>query len=314
MKFLLDAGADLHAQNHAGNSALHYCVNRGWESLTRTLLEFESSLDTAKGIPENSTTQSMAVIGLENPLKRRSSSPNPHHGRKRLVELQNARSMTTLHRACQDGNASLVKLLISYGADPAIVDGFGHSCWDWGASMGDVLSQTGATERQPTSETTRKSQIRGTLGQIRSHLSDAMNCYFLGQCLMYLEDLEAAVIAFEGRIWYDDDGGLHHHAICNSCRLTDPRVGNMICPVRWVCADCFDMDLCDSCFDREKKEDWPRFPRCKEHRYLQIPRDVFKSLKPGTVDDAETLWAEWVDQLMDRYEIPPPNEEVESEV
>lgn len=301
MQFLLGVGAELYAQNNLGNSALHYAVGFGSESLARMLLEFEASSKPTEDLSGTPTSQGTIIFPSQNSANLPLTSTVRDQHEKRLIDLQNARSSTALHVACQEGKAPLVKLLMSYGADPAKVDGLGHSCSDWAVSQGDVFHAIGAQEYVPTSADVRKSKLRQTLAQIRDHLSESSSSYYLGQCLMYLDDLDAATIAFEQKVWYDDNGDLHHYAICNGCRLTDRAVGNMTCSVRWVCFDCFDLDLCRSCFEREKQEGWLRFPQCKDHRYLKVPRDVFKELKPGTVDEAGTSFSEWVNQVLDRY-------------
>lgn len=295
-------GADFLAQNHVGNSALHYAVGHGAENIARMLLEYEASHQSKENLQAEQTSGIHRDVSKSTPIPASALSSGGYGSLQRLVDLSNRRSLTALHWACQQGNASLARLLVSYGADSRSIDCYGHSCEEWAASMGDCLSATGATNVVPTPVNVRKGKLHETLRQLRGELPEAAVYYTIGQCFTFLGDLDAAAIAFEQKIWYDDNGRLHHHAICNACQKDDPTVENMSGSVRWVCVQCFDQDLCNPCLEREKNSGWPRFPRCKNHEFLQVPRESFKNLKTGSVNEEGTSFLQWLDQRLARLE------------
>lgn len=133
---LLDAGADVNADDKNGWTPLHRACDKNLLAIARLLLEKGAAID----VPDNRnyTPLHLASAG----------------GHTEVVRLLldagadvNARvddGRTPLHRACTYGRVPIARLLIKHGADVNAVNGIGQDSFDLATHKGTTADGAGA--------------------------------------------------------------------------------------------------------------------------------------------------------------------------
>lgn len=132
---LLDAGAEVNARNQINETPLHLACQRGWVEVARALVA--SGADTEA---RNDNDKAPLYVVAESPLR--------HDGAEAIAELllkhgadidaPNCGELesTALHQAAWAGRASLVRVLLTQGAQIGRCDGFDASALHLAAYMG----------------------------------------------------------------------------------------------------------------------------------------------------------------------------------
>ena len=137
-----------------------------------------------------------------------------------------------------------------------------------------------------------KSSIRTSAAHLRDSSGSFSSCRFhhLAHCLLFLDDEEAACVAFERQITKCADGIIKHNVFCNLCGPS-----TMITGERHVCRSCPNVDLCHSC--KKKYDRGASVPGCVRHKFLRIPRDNWRELAADTLDESGLSIDQWLGHL-----------------
>ena len=118
--------------------------------------------------------------------------------------------------------------------------------------------------------------------------SDDPKFHQLGKCLLFLNDYDAASIAFEQAISAPSgDGTIQHLTLCNTYGLRGGISG-----MRYVCSICADTDLCETCMKKYSND--LEIRGCVQHEFLRVPRDLWKAPVFHTVNDEGDSSHNWL--------------------
>ena len=205
-------------------------------------------------------------------------------------------SETALHLASRSLFPAIASMLITHGADPFLIDGYGRRSLNWAVLYGcsdETMNQLAETRPAPSNALSQKMLKTTLMKLIRSqNETDSTWYYKLGHLLLFLNDMDAAVIAFERDLSEINDN-LVQPANCDRCKLQSIKGS------RYVCTSCVDTDFCEACFKDFRNE--VKFKRCKNHEFLRIPREIWKDLKPDCVDENGITVEMWLINIYEKY-------------
>ena len=303
---LLANGADPHLANRYGKNALHYAAEIGHADIVRILLE-------AKCNP-NSLDDWTAT-----PLHMAATRQNPEVVQALIL-----------------GGADPL-LLDGYGHTSLDWASTYEPCFN---AMGEWANQYTATPSHVSRRHARKflaTWLRLHFDHIMNQSTSNTAFYLVGHLLLLLSDVPAAHIAFETGIRMVS-GELVQAALCNGCRINHrirgARYACRSCANTDFCISCFQtlratfhskIDQVDDADrsprldtsgiraasekslslakrdDRIPYKDHMALERCKNHDFIEVPREEWTTFKPGCVDEQGTSFIEWASALYDRY-------------
>jgi hypothetical protein len=129
LEILLNAGADINAEDVAARTALHISVAEGHLEASRFLLSREPALHARRTKSGNTPLHRAAAYGFPNIAALLLS----HHAD---LGACNAAGATALHRAARWGHSSVALVLLRAGASAAAADRGGLSPPDWADAKG----------------------------------------------------------------------------------------------------------------------------------------------------------------------------------
>jgi hypothetical protein len=285
VELLLDNRADISAPNARGCTPLHTAVVQGHVDVVQLLLSRGADPLTYW----NGWTPLLLAV---------------HSGHTEIVELLlrngadiNATTKhdgTALHLACVHHFPIICRLLMARGADPRLIDGYGHTSIDW--AMADPLTFSSlevTTEITPNDILWKRTSL---LASIRKDLSlgHEGSSYHLAKKLIFYGDEESAYIFLEQTIKKLRNGSIRQGAICSSCGSR-----NLIIGPRFVCKTCAEVDLCKSCMDAYVEGS--NVIGCVGHEFLTVPRLIWYSLEPPAVNAAGESISQFIQRLRLRF-------------
>ena len=313
VKVLLENGANALTIDKDGDSPLEVAVGSGHSKIVEQLLMKGVPVDSI-GDGGNTALHHSAYLGFNDTVKV-------------LLKYQaNVRALTVdghtaLHLAAQGVAPSVIKTLVDSGAEYSSLDMYGRSCLDWAAlyppcfeAMVHLEGHYPPTPRE-VSESRMKESLKYLIHSLRSRtkgsdepqkLSSSWQKLplhriwsRLGKILIFLQNDEAASIAYEQMM---DTSPTESFLVkvCDRCMI------GPITKICHICTCCPDIDLCESCYnpscDPEPTSDSSAYlQRCRGHRFLKVPRCIWKELEPGYVDkDGKTVDA-WLSELLVQY-------------
>ena len=329
---LLNAGTDvsIHRMSLGDGTPLQMAAFRGDETLVSLLLYHRADVQAQGG--ELGTVLQAAIysqnIDVVKIVLRQSPDINISAGRYGTTPLQLAVLLkdseiltellihqadpnmpssfgtTPLHHAVYLGWKTGIDKLLSYGANPELVDLYGRSCFDSVHPDKDMLSKLGGyrSSYTPTSFEAQERRLRQAVRELVTALlpdpnhrdGRRLDYHYLGHCLLRLNDFEEARTSFEQQI--KNVFSKHeprHNILCHHCD------GEEIVGSRFVCYACADIDLCSAHMKQYKSN--PPDPRCRKHRFLEVPGPKWKGYGNGRVNDLSETIDEWLARLLMRY-------------
>lgn len=297
LKLLLDHGANFQKAAVGGVLPLHRAAANGRESAIKMLIEHGADIDARGGMlatpllmavyhEYDSVCQLLVSLGADitlpdtqgsTPLKKAVEMGKPSLVRVFLEKLQQQGgtidpqgrwSGTPLHSAVEVCNLGLIDLLMSFGADPLQLDGYGRSCIDWAylhQASWEVMKKycTYQTTDQTLAMATLRGTIKGLAAYIKGEAGEwdiAHHLHHLGKSLIIADDLTEARIALEqSRSGMFPDWS----RVCDLC--TQFIDGDL-----HVCLTCPTIDICTDCTGTY--QNWGvSSHRCQGHQLLCVP-------------------------------------------
>lgn len=115
----------------------------------------------------------------------------------------------------------------------------------------------------------------------------------LGRCLLFLDDCESGIVAFEELITRTSDG-IPHPACCDLCDSNELITGS-----RFVCNTCPDTDLCANCISKYLNSSI--LSRCLEHKFTEIKSREGERSTPTFVNDQGLTFSDWLKNIGVKY-------------
>ncbi|KAJ5683636.1 hypothetical protein N7462_006801 [Penicillium macrosclerotiorum] len=293
LQVLVDAGAEVGAiHRDGGHTALHYAAIKGSADAFRVLMHAADAqnLDLLSPCWCGGTVLSKAAT----------------KGHRVIIELMVERGIdvtachdgsSALHAAAAAGQTHLVEFLLSLGSDPIQLDWFGRSSMDWAARHLPTLEKLigdGPSSIPPPDEGKRISALKKgiTMLATRALTEGKSASYRLGKCLLYIDDVSAARIAFLYDAKVDPSVPDSAWAVCDLCR-EKPAVTEG----RFVCQTCPDIDLCRQCLD-QYYQDGLQVRLCNGHQFFEVQASGEELLAIQTKEIRET----WLRSLIAMYD------------
>lgn len=261
ISFLLEKGADPHAQNIEGYTALDWAAQSPRDFTCRLLLEQGVKVDTI-------------------PLCGYGSTP--------------------LNTAASMHHVEVVRLLIEAGADPTIVGSFGQSALDFAANdprLWEAMSRSWTDNYTPTPKSVQQGRIKSVLGFLINYIlrmeKDRWIYFYSGLYCRLLRDGQEddAIIGLRSAIntLRYPVGKRDFKWPCDACQSTDMPF--------YFCKVCVDMRLCQDCMNKYPKDD---MPWCREHTFLRLDDPGWIDVDKGIINSVLTA-EQWLRHLQEKY-------------
>lgn len=209
-----------------------------------------------------------------------------------LATYSGTRRVTPLHIAIRCHMVDIIDPLLSSGADTTQVDQFGRCAFDYAVNTPSLcrkMKNTGGYQQTPTSvrsDTLHQTVLR-LAEKLRAVPLDYTDLADFGFALWQLGKPGHAQIAYN----YIFAVNGTFQSFCDGClALIDGDI--------YVCYDCWDLHLCDVCFNLYKAARIT-IPGCHNHEYLQIqvpPSLRASDLKLNQISDAQIKWIEGIER------------------
>ena len=340
VKELLDWKADVTTANSDnGWTILHLAVRCGYAPIAKLILEFNAPLEpldeegdmpihTAVWEEQHDTLQLLldfgAAVDVEDSDGRSALILAAGHGSLTAVKIllrgganidkQTPTGQTACIEAIRIQAPEVAEYLIEMGADPAIMDAYGRSYFDWVAALDwDGFENTPSPPSEerivdPTLiEITQNNYISLVISDIKGLAEvDGANISrhveLLGRLLIQRKQFDDACTAFERssshrrrdeQEWY----------YCNRDKCFKRLGGDLSLTSRFVCCVCTDVDFCESCMQEyniegEIETGITTLERCTRHTLLKVPSPEWLQLPSGKVNRAGETELEWLDRLL----------------
>jgi Ankyrin repeats (3 copies) len=215
------------------------------------------------------------------------------------INMQSQMGQTALHEALYGGWFPIIRALLSAGANPLLLDGYGRTCMDWASLHQPTFTAMlpYCDHYCPTNEAITTQALHESIVTIANKLRQSpLNSSYheLGHCLLLSNDYEKASTAFEQQIVKAPTKPRPVHlAMCSSCAST-------MSGDRFVCCTCADIDLCSSCMEKYNTEGSIR--TCKGHKFLKVPGNDWEWLTDLHVNKLGESKDQWLERLAKKYQ------------
>ncbi|KAL3448011.1 ankyrin repeat-containing domain protein [Aspergillus insuetus] len=307
--FLIEHGADVSAIDIKGYTALDTAVRAGRGGAFRVLLTAiqeadlpvlhesfngTSALEEAIFLEQDDLATALIEAGVDVGASRNGTYP--------------------LHRAILHGVERIAELLLENGADPFALDERGRSAIDWARLNGQMLPTIlehcdeeaieNVTDSALQTSIVRKSivSLATYLQTSKNIIDDANHFTRLGGCLVQVDNIPAATVAFGQLIETPGQEEREYHGYCDWCQdrpvLTE-RTG------KYVCLTCYNVNLCQDCkYEYEDEEEFdseePLFQVCTGHELLEVEPSDLQLLGEKTGVEGE-MKREWLEKIIAKY-------------
>lgn len=205
---------------------------------------------------------------------------------------------TPIDNAAASHDVVSVQKMIEHGGTLNHLDGYGRTPLYWLRQIDpDITTQFPGVE-EPIAlegevfERHISSLALGARYRIlqTQNLEDAYASVILANCLGFLGDAEGAAIVYEQGIWHQGNE-VRYRAVCE-CDFGHHEIKGK----RMFCLSCVN---CDFCYEhwKEYKEKNIKVRGCQGHQFVQVPRDVYSTLKAGMVNDQGQDRRAWLESL-----------------
>ncbi|KAF9888817.1 hypothetical protein FE257_008186 [Aspergillus nanangensis] len=293
-RLLLEMGADLSVVPRDGRTALHFAALAGQADLVQLLVDAGAEVGKLHRDGGHTALHYGAVDGSPDAFRvlLRAADAQKHDllspcwcggtvltkaatkGHRGIIELMVERGVdvtacydgsSALHAAAAAGETDLVEFLLSLGADRLQLDWFGRSPIDWAARHPPTLQKL-IGDAPSLDEEKRMSSMREgiTVLATRALTEGKSVSYRLGKCLLYINDVSAARMAFLYDAKVDPSLPDNAWAVCDLCKAKPAATEG-----RFVCETCPDIDLCSQCVD-QYYENRLKIRLCEGHQFLEV--------------------------------------------
>ncbi|KAK6815430.1 hypothetical protein RU639_008969 [Aspergillus parasiticus] len=297
-RLLLEMGADVSVSPGDGRTALHYAASAGQADLLQLLVDAGAEVGALHSDEGHTALHYAAVQGSADAFRvlLRAADAQKFNllspcwcggtvlskaatkGHRGIIESMVERGVdvtacydgsSALHAAAAAGQTELVEFLLSLGADRLQLDWFGRSSIDWAARHPPTLEKLigdAPLSASSLDEENRISALREgiTMLATRALTEGKSVSYRLGKCLLYMNDVSAARMAFLYDAKVDPGSQNSAWAVCDLCK-EKPTVTEG----RFVCHTCPDIDLCGQCMDQYYQERL-QIRLCDGHQFLEV--------------------------------------------
>ncbi|KAK2758606.1 hypothetical protein FQN54_003296 [Arachnomyces sp. PD_36] len=325
VQYMLENGADPTVVGDGGWTALHTAAEKGLVATVEALLSYGANINATEA--DGWTPLHLAVSNKHEPLVdillNRGAEIKPEKDGwtplyvalqddapfsivERLLQhvtefgVEDMISGTILHLAVLYTETDTITTLLSKGADPMLLDGYGRTPMDYAALhdptfelMKPFCKNYQPTDKSKTALIQRRS-ISKLAAKIRGIPTGKKRAEYyptLGRLLLYANDLPEATTAHNLYIAL----GENYEYICGMCSET-------IEEELWACSICPRIDLCSSCSD-EYAEENPTIHLCHQHQFtpVSLGGDSADQMSDERVNDQGESIQEWLSRLVESY-------------
>ena len=306
-KLLLEYNIPLELLDRAGAMPIHTAVWEAQYDMLQLLLDFGAAVDV-----ENSDGCSALILAGR--LGDLTAVKILLRGGAN-VDKQSPTGQTACNEAIRSRATDVADYLIEMGADPAIIDAYGRSCFDWVPVLiwdelyhPPSLSSEGRIIEPTLIENTQNKYICLAISEIKvltevdgENISQYVRRYeHLGRLLIQRKQYDDACTAFERsssqmqrELARGCDGFDCFKTLDGDCSLTS----------RFVCCICTEVDFCESCMQKynirgQIKTGIDTLERCTRHTFLKVPSPEWLRLPSGKVNRTGETEPEWLDHLL----------------
>ena len=307
VKLLLDYNAPVQSQNKAGECAIHIAVHEEQHDLLELLLDCGAEVDA---IDSNDCSPLILASGQGDSI---STGILLRHGAD--INKQNSIGQTACSEAIRAQATETAEILIERGANPAIIDAYGRSCFDWvaGLKWDGVDAPRLASDVCVIEPTTRlrvqNNYICHAISNIQALTAvDEKDVYqigrwynHLGRLLLHRKKNDDACTAFERSSCHMPT---RLAPICDGldcARLLNVQVSS---GCRFVCCVCTDIDLYESCMEKYNVRgelETAAVESCVEHEFVKVPSLAWPHLVSDKVNAGGETEVEWLDRLLQTH-------------
>lgn len=305
-QIILDAGAgaDVPATHvQYGQTPLHAAAENGHDSVIEVLIK--GGVDFNEVNNHGATPLCLAVESGHFPVVKALAQHTVD------FDMKDGVTGSALHLAIRKEQRDTIELLLSSGADPLQLDGYGMSCMDRASTQEHIFELLKPYCRklyEPVDKNTSLTAVRKTIAYLAKLLQGVTpythHNYFnlLAKSLLFVNDISEArtavalhlASAFNGNYVCDncEEGGEYRCDICSQEVDGD-------C---YLCRRCLDVDICSSCYT--SSEGSPEVLLCRGHEFACI---TLPALETYLFEESDVVNAhgesreQWLMRLVDLY-------------
>jgi ankyrin repeat protein len=288
--WLIELNLDVNCPTTGGKwMPMHYAAEGGHVATINQLLKFgaNAKAESSDGWTPLHMAASLGHLAPVNRLLELGADPN-HHSKF---------DVTPFHCAVYHGGVPILEAFARHSGDPLLQDGYGRNVLDWASAYPPAFR---ALERfygryVPSTESATKDYLAARIRTLLQSTHDTNDWLdFLARLLIRVGNDVDATTALEQHISSDrGDSVISHPIRCEMCEALS------IQGSRYVCRDCADTDICESCMIRYKEGEGIR--ACSKHAFLKIPSEAWKTLLPSQVNEMGESLEEWLKRLKGQW-------------
>ena len=307
VKLLLGHYAPVHLRDKAGECAIHIAIHKEQHLLLELLLDSGAEVDSM-----DSHDRSALILASERG-DMASTAILIGHGAD--IDKQNSTGQTACSEAIRVQATKVAEFLIECGANPAITDAYGRSCFDWvaGLKWDEVdtprLASDGGVIQPATRLRVQNNYICHAISKIQAltavHKKDVYQIGrwydHLGRLLLHRKENDDALTAFE-RSYCHMPPGVAPTCDGLDCGWLLSLQDSSGC--RFICCVCTGIDLCESCMEKyhvRGELETAALESCVGHEFVKVPSLAWPHLAPDEVNEGEETEVEWLDRLLETH-------------
>ena len=304
VELLLDYNAPVESRDNAGECAIHIAVHEEQHDLLELLLDSGAEVDAMD------SNDYSALILASGQGDMTSMDILLRHGAD--INKQTSTGQTACSEAIRAQATEMAEVLVERGANPAIIDAYGRSCFDWVAGLKwdgiDVprLASDVCVIEPTTRLRVQNHYICHAISKIQALTAvDEEDDYqlgrwyeHLGRLLLHRKKNDDACTAFE-------------RSSCHMPTRLAPTCDGLDCAglltvqvssgCRFVCCVCTNIDMCELCmekYDVRGELETAALELCVGHEFVKVPSLAWPHLASGAVNAGGETEVDWLDRLL----------------